>query len=158
MGIFNKELTLLAPVSGRTLPLEEVPDPVFAQKLTGDGAAIEAKGNVAVAPADGEVVMIFKTNHAYALRLDNGLEILVHIGVDTVKLNGNGFKRLIDEGEKVKAGTPIIGFDADIIKEGGFSCITPVLITNMEVTKSMKAVFNSEVTHGIDAIIYYKIK
>ena len=83
--------SLVAVADGDLIPLSEVPDPVFAGKMAGEGAAIMIKGNTVVAPADGELSLVFKTKHAFALTLENGLELLVHIGVDTVSLNGEGF-------------------------------------------------------------------
>ena len=158
MGLFSKELSILAPVSGKVIPLEQVPDAVFSQKLAGDGVAIEPSGNVAVAPADGEVTMIFKTNHAYGITLDNDIELLIHIGIDTVNMKGSGFKRLVEQGSKVKAGTPIIEFNREAIKEEGFSCITPVLIVNPEKLKEMKPAHGKDVIQGQDAVIQYKTK
>ena len=89
---------LVAPVSGKIIPLSEVPDPVFAEKLAGDGMAIIAEGDTIVAPADGEVTLIFKTKHAFAMTLENGLELLVHIGLETVSLDGEGFEQLVEQG------------------------------------------------------------
>lgn len=156
MLLFDKELKLLAPVSGKTISLENVSDPVFAQKLAGDGVAIEPAGNIFVSPADGELAFIFKTNHAFAIKLNNGLEVLVHIGIDTVKLEGNGFKRLVEQGVNVTAGTPIIEADLDVIKNAGFSTVTPVLVTNMEILKGIKPQIDLDVKAGIDTIIKYK--
>ena len=94
---------LVAVADGDIIPLSEVPDPVFAEKMAGDGAAIMIKGDTVVAPADGELTLVFQTKHAFALKLSNGLELLVHIGVDTVSLNGEGFEQLVEQGTKVKA-------------------------------------------------------
>ena len=107
-GFLKKELKLIAPIDGNTIALSNVPDPVFSQKMAGDGTAIDSTGDIVVAPCDGELTLIFKTNHAFAMSLDNGIELLVHIGIDTVSLNGEGFERLIEPGQTVKAGTPII--------------------------------------------------
>ena len=109
-GLFKKDFQLIAPVSGTTMNLSEVPDEVFAGKMAGDGLAINPTGDVFVAPADGELNLIFKTNHAFALTLSNGVELLVHIGVDTVSLNGEGFERLIEPGVKVHVRNKAKGF------------------------------------------------
>ena len=145
MGLFdffkgNKETEkkefdgkVYAPISGRLLPLTEVPDDVFAQKMIGDGIAIEPlESGVMLAPADGRMEKIFETNHAFSLVTTSGLEIFVHFGMDTVKLEGNGFERLVSEGEVVKKGTPLIKFDYDFLKENAKSVITPVIISNYE--------------------------
>lgn len=155
-GLFKKDLKLVAPVSGKAIDLSQVPDAVFAQKMAGDGAAIEATGDVAVAPCDGTLTLIFKTNHAFALTLDNGVELLIHIGIDTVELNGEGFERLAEEGTKVKAGTPIIKFNAEFIKSKGLSLATPVLITNSDSVKEIKSLTGKDVTAGEDEIVTYR--
>ena len=155
-GFLKKELKLIAPIDGNTIALSNVPDPVFSQKMAGDGTAIDSTGDIVVAPCDGELTLIFKTNHAFAISLDNGIELLVHIGIDTVSLNGEGFERLIEPGQTVKAGTPIIKINRQIIKEKNLSLITPVLITNPDSVKSIKPIINERVTAGNDIIIIYK--
>ena len=139
---------LIAVADGDLIPLSEVPDPVFAGKMAGDGAAIMVKGNTIVAPADGDLSLVFGTKHAFAMTLENGLEILVHIGVDTVSLNGEGFEQLVEAGTKVKAGTPIIKIDRDFILGKGLSLATPVLITNVDSAKSINAVESGSVVAG----------
>ena len=155
-GLFKKDLKLVAPVSGKAIDLSQVPDAVFAQKMAGDGAAIEATGDVAVAPCDGTLTLIFKTNHAFAMTLDNGVELLIHIGIDTVELNGEGFERLAEEGTKVTAGTPIIKFNAEFIKSKGLSLATPILITNPDSVKEIKSLTGKDVTAGEDEIVTYR--
>lgn len=129
--VFDGEI--VAPFSGRILPIEEVPDEVFAQKMVGDGIAIEpAASGVMLAPADGRVEKIFDTNHAFSIVTAAGIEIFVHFGMDTVKLEGKGFERLVNEGDTVKAGTPLIKFDYEFLKENAKSVITPVIISNYD--------------------------
>ena len=101
-GLFKKELKLIAPATGKTIDLSQVPDQVFAEKMAGDGVAIEVTGDTIVAPADGELSLVFKTNHAFAMTLSNGIELLVHVGIDTVSLEGEGFERLTEPGQQVK--------------------------------------------------------
>ena len=149
--------TLLAVADGDLIPLSEVPDPVFSQKLAGDGAAIIVKGNTIVAPASGELSLIFKTKHAFAMTLDNGLEILVHIGVDTVSLNGEGFEQLVEQGIKVKAGTPIMKIDRDFILSKGLSLATPVLITNVDSAKSITPVTSGSVVAGDNIVVNFEV-
>jgi PTS system D-glucosamine-specific IIA component/PTS system glucose-specific IIA component len=153
----TNETKLLAPVTGKTIDLSEVPDQVFAQKMAGDGVAIDPTGDVIVSPADGQLVLVFDTKHAFALALDNGTELLVHIGIDTVSLNGEGFKQLVEAGTKVKAGTPIIKIDRDFILSKGFSLITPVLITNMDIIKDLKANINKDVIAGQNEVITFSL-
>ena len=145
MGFFdflkgNKETSVkefegkvLAPISGNILPLSQVPDEVFAQKMVGDGIAIEPTASgIMLSPADGRVEKIFDTNHAFSIVTTAGVEIFVHFGMDTVKLDGKGFERIANEGDTVKAGDPLIRYDYDFLKENAKSIITPVIISNYE--------------------------
>lgn len=157
-GFFRRDLKLFAPVAGKTMNLSQVPDEVFAQKMAGDGLAIDSIGDVIVAPTDGEISLIFKTNHAFAMLLPNGVQLLVHIGIDTVSLNGEGFQRLVEPGTKVKAGTPVIKINRDSIINRGFSLITPLLITNVELIKDINVNTGSLVKEGSDIVLKYRIK
>lgn len=157
-GIFKKSLEIIAPISGKVIDLSEVPDKVFAEKMAGDGVGIDSTGDTVVAPVDGTVVLIFKTNHAFAMRLDNGIELLIHIGIDTVELEGVGFERLIEEGSKVKMGEPVIKIDRSFITQKGYSLVTPVLITNPDKLKEIKYNTNLTADAGKQTIITYKIK
>ena len=148
---------LVAAATGNAIPLSEVPDQVFAQKLAGDGMAIMITGDTVVAPADGELSLVFKTKHAFAMTLENGLEILVHIGVDTVSLNGEGFEQLAEQGTKVKAGTPIIKIDREFILSKGLSLATPVLITNVDAAKSITHVESGSVVAGETAVVNFEV-
>jgi len=150
-------LKFVAPAKGKTLPLADVPDPVFAQKMVGDGLAIMLEDDVVVAPADGELTLVFNTKHAFAMTLDNGIELLVHIGLETVKLKGEGFEQLAQAGTKVKVGTPIIKVDREFIKSKGISLITPVLITNPDNTKSITPVENIDTVAGETIILEYTV-
>jgi len=154
----SKEFYLVAPVQGRALPLSEVADPVFAQKMAGDGIAIDPTGDIVVAPADGVLTLVFKTKHAFALTHASGAEILVHIGIDTVSLNGEGFEQLAVEGTQVKAGTPILKIDREFIKSKGFSLITPVLITNTDDFSSVTPVENIDTVAGETVVVKYTAK
>lgn len=118
------------PVEGKVVPLREVPDETFAQEILGKGVAVIPSSNQVVAPVDGEVVSIFDTKHAVAIKGENGTEILIHIGVDTVKLGGKHFKAMVKDGNKVKAGDVLVEFDAEAIQAEGYPIITPVLVTN----------------------------
>ena len=148
---------LVAVADGDAMPLSEVPDQVFSQKLAGDGMAIMVKGDTIVAPASGELSLVFKTKHAFAITLDNGVELLVHIGVDTVGLNGEGFEQLVEQGTKVKAGTPIIKIDREFILSKGLSLATPILITNVDAVKSITPVESGAVVAGETQVVKYEV-
>ncbi|WP_238883139.1 glucose PTS transporter subunit IIA [Clostridium sp. YIM B02551] len=125
------------PIDGEIVTLDRVPDEVFAGKMLGDGFAIIPVGNEVHAPADGEVRVVFPTKHAVAIETIDGLEILIHVGIDTVELNGEGFIAHVRQGDKVKKGDLLLTFDQDIIKEKAKSNITPVIVTNMDVVKEI---------------------
>lgn len=154
----KKTRVLIAPVSGEIVDLSKVPDEVFAQKMTGDGIAIEPTGDIIVAPADGILTLIFRTNHAFGMTLSDGIEILVHIGIDTVVLQGEGFERIASEGSKVKAGDPIIKINRELILSKGINLITPILITNMDKIIDLTVETKNPVEYGKDTILTYKIK
>ncbi|GAA0071582.1 PTS glucose transporter subunit IIA [Clostridium sardiniense] len=161
-GLFKKNkkeesLNFVAPVSGKAVDLSEVPDPVFAQKMAGDGLGIDSTGDIIVAPCDGELTLVFKTKHAFAMTLDNGIEVLVHIGIETVSLNGEGFEQLAEQGTRVKAGTPIIKIDREFIKNKGLSLVTPVLITNPDTVKSLDIKTGMDVVAGETVVLEYTI-
>jgi PTS system glucose-specific IIA component len=138
-NLFSKSFSLVSPVNGHTLSLAEVPDQVFSQKLVGEGLAIHPTHDLFVAPADGKINLIFHSNHAFAMELENGLELLIHIGMDTVELQGQGFERLVSENTFVQCGDPIIRIDQSFILGKGYSLISPIVITNFSKLKSYTA-------------------
>jgi PTS system IIA component, Glc family (TC 4.A.1) len=158
LDFLKRNFKLVAPVSGKVIDLAEVPDEIFADKMVGDGIAIDSVDDTVVAPADGEVNLIFKTNHAFAMMLDNEVEILVHIGLDTITLGGEGFKRLVEEGQKVKAGEPILKVDRNFIKSRSCSLVTPVIITNHDIVNFTSMNIGNEVKAGEDIVLEYKLK
>lgn len=123
-------MRLRQPVAGEVLPLSEVPDATFAEQIMGPGLAIEPSDGLVLAPAAGTVAHIFETGHAVALTLDDGTEVLIHIGLDTVSMQGRGFERLVDTGARVTAGDPLLQVDLDAIRAAGHPTITPVIILN----------------------------
>ncbi len=125
-------VVLRQPIEGRVLPLEKVPDPMFAQGTMGPGIAIDPSGDTVVAPADATVTTVFPTGHAIGLTLGDGTELLIHVGIDTVGLKGDGFETLVASGDKVTVGTPLVRFDAEAIRDRGLSAITPVIVLNNE--------------------------
>jgi len=157
--IFKKNTKVIAPISGKVIALEMVPDPVFSAKVVGDGVAIdELTGDVACAPLDGTVALIFRTNHAFAIKTKEGIELLVHIGIDTVELNGEGFERLVEEGAVVKAGEPIIRFNREIITNSGRSLASPVIITTPDQIGKITISTEGKVTAGQEVVFSYKTK
>jgi PTS system glucose-specific IIA component len=134
----KKVENIMAPVNGRVVALPLVPDATFAERMLGDGIAVEPTEGRIMAPCAGTITMVSETGHAFAITSEGGLEILVHIGLDTVKMQGHGFKQLVRAGTKVKAGEPIIEMNLDMIKDAGHKTITPVVITNMDKVKKMK--------------------
>lgn len=123
-----------APLTGEVTPLSEVPDQVFSEKMMGDGIAIKPSQGEVRAPFNGKVQMIFPTKHAIGLVSDSGLELLIHIGLDTVKLNGEGFTLHVEEGQEVKQGDLLINFDLDYIRNHAKSDITPIIVTQGNIT------------------------
>jgi N-acetylglucosamine PTS system EIICBA or EIICB component len=121
---------LKAPVAGRVVPLADVPDEMFAGGTMGPGVAIEPTDDLVTAPADGTVESVFPTGHAIGLRLDDGTELLIHIGIDTVAMQGDGFETLVAAGTTVKSGDPLVRFDRDRIIAAGHPTITPVIVLN----------------------------
>lgn len=118
-------------MTGELKELTEAPDPVFAQKLLGDGFVVFPTSGKVVAPFDGSIVMIYPTKHAIAVTSKSGLEVLIHIGLDTVNLNGEGFKLLVKEGEEVKKGQPILNVDLNFLAQKSIQTATPVIVTNL---------------------------
>jgi PTS system N-acetylglucosamine-specific IIC component len=114
------------------VPLSTVPDPTFAEQIMGPGLAIEPTGSIVVAPADGTIGATFETSHAIALVLDDGTELLIHVGIDTVEMKGDGFRTLVEKGARVTAGTPLLEFDLQKIAAAGHPAITPVIVLNNE--------------------------
>lgn len=129
-GMMADTVTLVAPFAGWLAPLEAVPDAVFAERMMGDGFAIDPVEGVLRAPAAGEILSVPATAHAVTLRLDNGAELLLHIGLDTVALGGKGFEAKVAAGQRVAAGDPLIAFDLDAVAEGAKALITPVILAS----------------------------
>lgn len=132
-------ITLVAPFAGWFAPLEAVPDAVFAERMMGDGFAIDPVENVLRAPAAGEVLSVPATAHAVTLRLDNGAELLLHIGLDTVALGGKGFSAKVAAGQRVAVGDPLIEFDLDAVAEGAKALITPVILASDDYVLTLEA-------------------
>ena len=142
------EETLVSPLSGNVVALENVNDPVFSSGAMGKGLAVKPSEGVVYAPADAEVTIAFETGHAYGLKTASGAEILIHIGIDTVSMNGNGFEKLVAAGDKVKAGTPIAKFDVAKIAEAGLDDTTMVIVTNTADFAEVSPLAEGTIAHG----------
>lgn len=126
----NNDITLFSPVTGKIVEASEIPDPTFADNILGPCIGIKPTKGVVVAPCDGKVEQIFKTGHAATIVSKDGVEILVHVGINTVDLKGEGFEALVEEGAEVTLGTPLIKFDIDLIESKGFNTVVPLVICN----------------------------
>lgn len=131
----NKKNYLYAVADGEIIPIEKVNDQVFSKKTMGDGVGINFTNNLICSPADGVITMIFPTLHAFGIKCENGLEVLVHIGIDTVALNGKGFKKLVNVNTKIKRGTPIIEVDRDYLLTNKYEMVVLVIVTNHQGEK-----------------------
>ncbi len=132
MSFFKKktEEFLYSPAEGNLLKLEQVNDKVFSQKLLGDGIACTPQNDTICSPCDGKIAMIAETSHAFGITMASGAEIIVHVGLDTVNLNGEGFQVLAEAGQKVKAGTPVLKLDLEFMREKNIDLTIPVIVTN----------------------------
>lgn len=126
----KEELKIYAPVTGQIIPLEEVPDPVFSEKMMGEGAAVIPKEGNIHAPVDGEIIQVAATKHAVGILAKDGSEILIHVGLETVALKGEGFKVAVELGDKISTGQLLMEVDWEYIKVHAKSTVTPIVITN----------------------------
>jgi PTS system D-glucosamine-specific IIC component len=128
----------VSPIKGELKPITEVPDAVFAEKMMGDGFAIVPEEGLVVSPVDGTIVNLFPTKHAIGIVSEAGREILIHVGIDTVKLEGKGFEALVAQGDKVTSGQPLLKVDIEYVKNNASSIITPIVFTNLSEGESIK--------------------
>lgn len=149
---FLTQDSIVAPMAGQVVPLSEVDDPIFAQAILGQGVAIMPTDGLIKSPINGEIVTIFETKHAIGLKTDEGIEILIHIGLDTVQLKGQHFKQLAQAGQRVTVGTPIVEADLEAIKAAGYDIITPIVITNTTDFSEILSTGEDQVKAG-DSII-----
>ena len=149
-------VTVTSPLEGRAVPISEIPDPVFSTGVVGDGIAIEPASNTVVCPADATVVTAPDSGHAFGLKLDSGVELLIHVGIDTVELGGKGFDVKVKAGDHVSAGQPLVVFDPTVIDEAGYSKITPVLVTNGFDYSNVTGIPADDVTTGTPVITVVK--
>lgn len=152
-GEEKEEKVIVAPVSGKAVPMSQVNDPTFSQEILGKGTAIIPSEGKIVAPADGQVTMVFDTLHALSVQTDSGAELIIHIGLDTVQLKGQYFEAHVQAGDKVKKGDLLLNFDMDKIKEAGYDVITPVIVCNTPQFAKMECISGMDVKAGETAII-----
>lgn len=141
----KNEIEINMPLQGKVVAIEEVPDPVFAGKMVGDGFAVQPQSGIldVVSPVNGELSMVFDTGHAFGVKMPNGFEVLVHLGIDTVQLEGQGYEILKQQGESVKTGDVIVRMDVDKIRELGKDPITPVIFTNSDMVEEVHPVLGA---------------
>lgn len=148
----GKAIVIASPLNGKVIPLEEVADGVFSEKMVGDGFAVEPTDNQVYAPADCEVATVFGTKHAIGLTTPEGCELLIHLGIDTVQLNGAPFTINIKEGDTLKKGDLIGSFDEKAILDAGYRTVTPVVVTNSDAYTSFQLLKTGSTTHGEDTL------
>ena len=146
-------ITISSPMTGKLVELKEVNDATFASGLMGKGVAIVPSVGEAVAPEDGEVVSLFRTKHAIGFQTDSGAEMLIHIGIDTVKLDGQHFEAHVEAGQKVKKGERLVSFDIGAIKQAGFEVTTPIIITNSDDYLDVECIFKQDDVQQGDALL-----
>jgi len=151
-------LTIFAPVSGDVVPIENVDDPVFAQTMVGNGLAINPETATVVAPVSGTLTNVFPTGHAVGITTPEGMEVLVHVGLDTVELKGEGFQRLVTEGGTVKVGDPLLQLDLKTLRNKARSLVTPVIVTNMDKVEHMEKTAKNRVTAASDWLVRVQLR
>jgi PTS system glucose-specific IIA component len=159
-NIFKKKkyVDIYSPINGILLKIEDVPDPVFSRKMVGDGVALEPTEGIVYSPVNGTLIQLFPTKHALGIKTEEGLEILIHIGMDTVEMKGNGFESFVSEGEKVKIGNKLLKFDMELVKKE-HPLTSPIIITNMDIVdKIVKESYGEEVKAGKTKIMRVYLK
>ncbi|MCO6540211.1 MAG: PTS glucose transporter subunit IIA [Gilliamella sp.] len=149
----ENKTTIYSPMSGKVNLLSEVKDPTFASELMGKGIAIIPTVGQAVAPDNGEVVSLFRTKHAIGFQTESGAEILIHIGIDTVKLDGQHFEAHVEAGSKVRKGDLLVSFDIEAIKQAGFEVTTPIIITNSDSYQDIQCIFEQDNIQSGEALL-----
>ncbi|MGN0438470.1 MAG: glucose PTS transporter subunit IIA [Lachnospiraceae bacterium] len=153
-----KTVIISSPITGNAANLTETPDEVFSNKMLGDGAAVTPVDNIVRAPEDGEIAFIFDTNHAIGFLTDTGISLLIHVGIDTVKLEGKGFEVLVENGQKVKKGEPMLKLDIDFLKENAPSIMSPVICSEMEDNQRVRVLKTGDIKAGeaLFAVDFYE--
>ncbi|MBB6284042.1 glucose-specific PTS transporter subunit IIBC [Geobacillus subterraneus] len=144
---------IASPLAGEIVSLSDVPDQVFSQKMMGDGFAVMPTDGTVVSPVDGKIINVFPTKHAIGIESVGGHEVLIHFGIDTVKLNGEGFEALVKEGDEVKKGQPILRVDLDYVKNNAPSIVTPIIFTNLQAGEVVRVKKQGAVAQGEDGVV-----
>ena len=155
---FKKDLHLLAVADGRLIPLEQVADEAFSSGVLGQGYAVEPTAGNIYAPIDGTVESIADSKHAYTLLTDDGMDLLIHVGIDTVELHGEGFSPAVKEGDRVRAGDLLLQVDLPFLRSRGYSVTVPVVITNPEALKHLRLLPTQDVLGGKSNAAEYQIQ
>lgn len=153
----KKQKALISVCNGTCIPIAEIPDEAFSQGMLGKGYGIIPEDTGFYSPADGKIESVAESKHAYSIATDDGLDILVHIGIDTVELKGAAFEPLVSEGQRVKAGDAIAKADIELIKQRGLSPISAVLVTDSEKIENIAYKFGNT-AGGKDVAMYYSLK
>jgi len=152
----EKGMILKSPVVGRCFDISEIPDEVFSSKMLGNGIGFESTEGILYAPVDGEILQVFPTKHALILKSAEGIEILLHIGIDTVEMKGEGFESFVEKGKKVKAGDKLLTFDNDLIKAKAKTNLSVLVLTENEIMESVE--FNFGTVDKNNEVIIIKLK
>lgn len=153
----NKKVELVSPVDGTLIAIEEVNDPVFSTKMMGDGFAVSSTGDTIYACGDATVAMLFPSNHAVGLVMEDGLEVLLHVGIDTVNENGKGFTCLCAANTSVKKGDPLLRMDRAYLSEKGYDLTVIAIFTNKESYQTFERMDKQAVIGGQDGVVTYTI-
>ncbi len=151
----KKSLELLSPVTGKIIPISEIDDPVFKEKVLGDGVALLPEEDDFYAPCDGTIIQVAQTFHAICLQSEDGLELLLHLGMDTVQLEGKGFTCHVKENQKVKAGDKLVTMDRAFVTEKGLEIASPFIITNLDAVTELQPIIGDAV-HGKTPVMSYQ--
>lgn len=155
-NFFNKKITIKSPIDGEIVDLSKVPDKVFSDKIIGDGFAIQPTSGILYSPVEGTILKVFPTKHAICINTKEGVELLIHIGIDTVKMNEECFNCFVNEGDNIKYMSKIMEFDLEKISFKCKSNIIPIIITNIEMIKNIEVNYGNCRAGDIVANIYIK--
>lgn len=147
------QVQVLTPFSGRVVPLDKVPDPVFSERMLGDGLAVDPTEGIGVAPVTGKLTVFHSAGHAFAVQVTDEVSVLVHVGLDTVRMKGDGFTRLAEVGDDVVAGQEIVRFDLDAVKAAGHSPLSPVILPDMPAGYHVEKTTATTVCAGTDVLL-----
>jgi glucose-specific phosphotransferase system IIA component len=147
------QVEVLAPFSGRVVPLDEVPDPVFSERMLGDGLALDPVEGVGVAPVTGKLTVFHSAGHAFAVQATDEVSVLVHVGLDTVQMKGEGFARLAEVGDEVEAGQELVHFDLAAIATAGHSPLSPIILPDLPPGYQVEKTTTATVRAGQDVLL-----